>query len=54
MDLVVLRLLFVILLAVVCYFLRPFGLQVGWEGAVLGAAAASAVIIFEVRVRALT
>jgi hypothetical protein len=40
MDLVVLRLLFVILLAAVCYFFRPFGLQTGWEGAIAGAAAA--------------
>src|ERR1700689_5143120 len=54
MDLVVLRLLFVILLAAVCYFLRPFGLQQGWEGALAGAVAAGAVIIFELRVRALT
>ena len=54
MDLVLLRLLFVILLAAVCYFLRPFGIQTGWEGAVAGAAAAGAVIVFELRVRALT
>jgi len=54
MDLVVLRLLFVILLAAVCYFLRPFGLATGWEGAIAGAAAACAVIVFELRVRALT
>jgi len=54
MDLVVLRFLFVILLATVCYFLRPFGLHTGWEGAVAGAVAACAVIVFELRVRALT
>ena len=54
MDLVVLRLLFVILFATVCYFLRPFGIQTGWEGAAVGAAAAGAVIVFELRVRALT
>ena len=54
MDLVLLRLLFVLLLAAVCYFLRPFGLQTGWEGAIAGAAAASAVIVFELRVRALS
>ncbi len=54
MDLVLLRLLFVILLAAVCYFLRPFGIQAGWEGAAVGAAAAGAVIVFELRVRALT
>ncbi len=54
MDLVLLRLLFVLLLAAVCYFLRPFGLETGWEGAIAGAAAAGAVIIFELRVRALS
>src|SRR5208283_340130 len=54
MDLVLLRLLFVILLAAVCYFLRPFGLPAGWEGAAIGAVAACAVIVFELRVRALT
>jgi uncharacterized protein YacL len=54
MDLIVLRLLFVILLASVCYFLRPFGLQQGWQGALAGAIAASAVIVFELRVRALS
>src|SRR5580704_2243425 len=54
MDLVLLRLLFVLLLAAVCYFLRPFGLQTGWEGAIAGAVAAGAVIVFELRVRALT
>jgi uncharacterized protein YacL len=54
MDLAVLRLLFVILIATVCYFLRPFGIQQGWVGAAIGAAAAGAVIVFELRVRALT
>ncbi|MGO9795398.1 MAG: hypothetical protein ACLPLZ_04785 [Terracidiphilus sp.] len=54
MDLVLLRLLFVLLLAAVCYFLRPFGLATGWEGAIVGAVAAGAVIVFEMRVRALT
>ncbi len=54
MDLAFVRLLFVILLAAVCYFLRPFGIQTGWEGAIAGAAAAGAVIVFELRVRALT
>ena len=54
MDLVVLRILFVILFATVCFFLRPFGIGTGWEGAAIGAAAATAVIVFELRVRALT
>ena len=54
MDRLVFRLLFVVLLAAVCFFLRPFGIQTGWESAAMGAAAAGAVIVFELRVRALT
>ena len=54
MDLVLLRLLFVILLAAVCYFLRPFGLQRGGRARSRERTAAGAVIVFELRVRALT
>ncbi len=54
MDLIVVRLLFVALLAGICYFLHPFGIQPGWIGAIAGAAAAGAVIVFELRVRALS
>jgi uncharacterized protein YacL len=53
MDLVVLRLLFVALLGGVCYFLHPFGLT-GWVSAGAGALTACAVIVFELRVRALS
>jgi len=53
MDLVLIRLLFVALLAGVCYFLHPFGLS-PWMGAVAGAGSAGAVIVFELRVRALS
>ena len=53
MDLILLRVLFVALLAGVCYFLHPFGMT-GWVAASAGAGAAGAVIIFELRVRALT
>ena len=53
MDLVLVRLLFVALLSGVCYFLHPFGLA-GPIAALAGAAAAGAVIVFELRVRALT
>lgn len=35
MDIILVRILFVILLASVCYFLRPFGLS-GWEDAITG------------------
>ena len=53
MDLMVVRLLFVALLAGVCSYLHPFGVT-GWAGAGVGAVAAGAVILFEVRVRALS
>jgi uncharacterized protein YacL len=54
MDIVLVRVLFVALLAAVCYFLRPFGSPTGWIGAAGGALAAGAVIVFELRVRALS
>jgi uncharacterized protein YacL len=53
MDLIVVRLLFVALLAGVCFFLHPFGIT-GWVSATVGAVTACAVIVFEFRVRALT
>ena len=53
MDLILLRFLFMALLAGVCYFLHPFGLA-GWVSAGVGAGAAGAVIVFEFRVRALS
>ena len=53
MDLILLRLLFVALLAGVCFFLHPFGMT-GWVSPVVGAGAAGAVIVFELRVRALS
>ncbi len=52
MDLILLRVLFVGLIATVCYFLQPFGVS-GPLAAGLGALASSAVIVFEFRVRAL-
>jgi uncharacterized protein YacL len=53
MDLILVRFLFVALLSGVCYFLHPFGVT-GWTGAAGGALAACAVIVFELRVRALS
>ena len=53
MDLVLIRILFVALLSGVCFFLHPFGMS-GQLGAVVGAVGACAVIIFELRVRALS
>ena len=52
MDLILLRVLFVTLIATVCYFLRPFGVT-GPIAAGCGALASGAVIVFELRVRAL-
>src|ERR1700749_809445 len=53
MDLVVIRVLFIVVLTAASYFLKPFGLE-PWAAAVAGALAASAVIVFELRVRALS
>jgi uncharacterized protein YacL len=53
MDLVLIRILFVLILTAACFFLRPFALQ-PWIAAVLGAGAAAAAIVFELRVRALS
>ncbi len=53
MDLVFVRLLFAALLAGACYFLHPFGLNPS-VGACIGAVSAGAVIVFELRVRALS
>ncbi len=53
MDLVIIRILFVLVLIAACYFLRPFGVE-PWPAAALGAVAAGAVIVFELRVRALS
>jgi uncharacterized protein YacL len=53
MDLVVIRVLFIVVLTAACYFLQPFGLP-PWAAAVLGAVSAAAVIVFELRVRALS
>jgi len=54
MDLIVLRLLFLALLAGVCFFLHPFGVENGWVSATGGVLAAALVIVFELRVRALS
>jgi len=54
MDLVFIRILFVALLAGICFFLHPFGPQNLWLGTATGAVAAVAVILFERRVRALS
>jgi uncharacterized protein YacL len=50
MDLVVIRLLFVVLVAVTCYLLQPFGLTPPYAGGV-GALLGLAIIVFEWRLR---
>ena len=52
MDLILLRVLFVGLITVICYFLQPFGVSAPIAAAA-GALASASVIVFELRVRAL-
>jgi uncharacterized protein YacL len=53
MDLALIRILFVLVLAAACYFFRLFNFP-GWLSALTGAAGAALVIVFEMRVRALS
>jgi uncharacterized protein YacL len=53
MDLVLLRIAFLLLLAAACYFFRPFGLS-PWISAAVGVVAGALVLFFELRVRALS
>src|ERR1700735_3715300 len=53
MDLLALRLLFVLIFTIACWFLRPFGIN-PWIAGVLGAGGAALIIFFELRVRALS
>src|SRR5579875_1449352 len=53
MDLFALRLLFILVFTVACWFFRPFGMS-SWFAALGGAAVAATIIFFELRVRALT
>jgi len=53
MDLILIRIAFLLVLSVASYFLRPFGLN-PWIAAISGAAAGALVIVFELRVRALS
>ena len=53
MDLFLVRLLFLFLCTGVCAVLHPFGMLT-WQGGLTGLAASAAVIIFELRVRALS
>jgi uncharacterized protein YacL len=53
MDLILVRVVFFLVLSAACYFLRPFGLSI-IPSVLAGAAAAALVIVFELRVRALS
>jgi uncharacterized protein YacL len=53
MDLFALRLLFILIFSVSCWFFRPFGLN-PWTAGGLGAVISGFIILFELRVRALT
>ncbi|HUB19427.1 MAG TPA: PIN domain-containing protein [Acidobacteriaceae bacterium] len=53
MDLFALRLLFILVFSVACWFFRPFGIN-PWAAGGLGAAASGMIILFELRVRALS
>lgn len=53
MDLVLIRILFILVLAAVCYFFRVLNFP-GWLSALTGAGSAALVIVFELRVRALS
>ncbi|HVT95914.1 MAG TPA: PIN domain-containing protein [Acidobacteriaceae bacterium] len=53
MDLFALRLLFVLVFTLACWFFRPFGLS-PWTAGGVGAAVSGLIIFFELRVRALS
>jgi len=53
MDLFALRLLFVLIFSIACWFFRPFGIN-QWTAAGLGAVVSALIIFFELRVRALS
>lgn len=53
MDLILIRILFLLVLSFACYLLRPFALP-PWAAAGAGALAAALAIVFELRVRAIS
>jgi uncharacterized protein YacL len=53
MDLVLIRIVFFLVLCAACFLLRPFGLN-AWASAAIGAVASALVVVFELRVRALS
>jgi uncharacterized protein YacL len=53
MDLFALRLLFILIFSAACWFFRPFGIN-QWTAAGVGAILSALIILFELRVRALS
>jgi len=53
MDLILIRIVFILLMSAACYFFRPFGLS-PWIASAGGAVVAALVLVFELRVRALS
>ncbi|MGE5726451.1 MAG: PIN/TRAM domain-containing protein [Acidobacteriota bacterium] len=53
MDLVIIRIFFIAVVAVVCYVLQPFALQ-RWVDAGVGVIIGAAVVFFEIRLRAMS
>jgi uncharacterized protein YacL len=53
MDLILVRVAFLLLFSLACYLLQPFGLS-HWTATASGAVAAALVIVFELRVRAIS
>ena len=53
MDLILIRIIFLLVLSIASNFLRPFGFN-SWIAAAMGAAMGALVIVFELRVRALS
>src|SRR5436305_23947 len=53
MDLLLIRFVFIIVVAVACYYLQPFGLSrlPAWAGGLVGAAIGALVVVFELRLR---
>ncbi len=53
MDLVIIRIFFILVVAVVCFVLHPFGLH-RWVDAGVGVIIGAAVVMFEIRLRAMS
>ncbi len=53
MDVFIIRILFVLILAAVCYVVQPFNVK-PWADAILGAIIGAAVVLFEMRLRSVS